>query len=293
MSLFPVKCAAAHHPYSISICKSDRPYRQKDQPVPMLPDFQFYAIAIPAVLLVGFSKGGMGEALSLMGVPLLSLAVSPVQAAALLLPILIAMDLVALWTWRKHGDMKTLKILLPGALVGIAIGWATAAYVPRDALKLIIGAITVLFVLRYVYNLWRARQGIITPAKPQRPVQATFFGGLAGYGSFVAHAGGPPFQIYTLPLKLPPREYTGTIVRFFAILNAVKLIPYFALGQLDLTNLATSLTLFPLAMLATMAGAWVVRRMQPQVFYPFMYTMAFLAGSKLVYDGIAALAAAS
>jgi uncharacterized membrane protein YfcA len=259
----------------------------------MLPDFQFYAIAIPAVLLVGFSKGGMGEALSLMGVPLLSLAVSPVQAAALLLPILIAADLVALWTWRKHGDMTTLKILLPGALIGIVIGWATAAYVARDALRLIIGAITVLFVLRYVYNLWRVRRGIITPAKPQRPVQATFFGGLAGYGSFVAHAGGPPFQIYTLPLKLPPREYTGTIVRFFAILNAVKLIPYFALGQLDLSNLTTSLTLFPLAMLATMAGAWVVRRMQPQVFYPFMYTMAFLAGSKLVYDGIVALAAGS
>jgi uncharacterized membrane protein YfcA len=167
----------------------------------MLPDFQFYAIAIPAVLLVGFSKGGMGEALSLMGVPLLSLAVSPVQAAALLLPILIAADLVALWTWRKHGDMTTLKILLPGALIGIVIGWATAAYVARDALRLIIGAITVLFVLRYVYNLWRVRRGIITPAKPQRPVQATFFGGLAGYGSFVAHAGGPPFQIYTLPLK--------------------------------------------------------------------------------------------
>ncbi|MNY53676.1 Sulfite exporter TauE/SafE [compost metagenome] len=92
---------------------------------------------------------------------------------------------------------------------------------------------------------------------------------------------------------MPPREYTGTIVRFFAILNAVKLVPYFALGQLDLSNLTTSLTLFPLAMLATMAGAWVVRRMQPTVFYPFMYTMAFLAGSKLVYDGIVALTAGS
>jgi uncharacterized membrane protein YfcA len=214
-----------------------------------------------------------------------------VQAAALLLPILIAADLVSLWMWRQHGDTKTLKILLPGALVGIAIGWATAAYVPRDALRLIIGTITILFVLRYVYNIWRTRRGIITPAKPQRPVQATFFGAFAGYGSYVAHAGGPPFQIYTLPLKLPPREYTGTIVRFFAILNAIKLIPYFALGQLDLSNLTTSMTLFPIAMLATVAGAWVVRRMQPQVFYPFMYAMAFLAGSKLVYDGVMVLAA--
>ncbi len=258
----------------------------------MLPDFDFYMIAIPAVLLVGFAKGGMGEALSLMGVPLMSLVVSPVEAAALLLPILIAMDLVSLWMWRHHGDGRTLRILLPGALVGIAIGWATAAYVQRDALRLIIGVIVVLFVLRYAYNSWRARYGVVIAAKPQRKGPAAVLGGLAGYGSFVAHAGGPPFQIYTLPLKLPPREYTGTIVRFFAILNAVKLVPYFALGQLDFSNLKTSMTLFPPAMLATAAGAWVVKRMRPQVFYPFMYTMAFLAGAKLVYDGTLALFAA-
>ena len=164
---------------------------------------------------------------------------------------------------------------------------------PRDALRLIIGGITVLFVLRYVYNLWRARQGVIIEAKTHRKVPATLFGAFAGYGSFVAHAGGPPFQIYALPLKLPPREYTGTIVRFFAVLNIVKLIPYFALGQLDLSNLTTSLTLFPLAMLATVCGAWLVRRMRPDIFYPFMYTMAFLAGTKLVWDGVSALAAGS
>ncbi|WP_075291277.1 sulfite exporter TauE/SafE family protein [Pararhizobium arenae] len=259
----------------------------------MLPDFDFYMIAIPAVLLVGFAKGGMGEALSLMGVPLMSLVVPPVEAAALLLPILIAMDLVSLWMWRQHGDGKTLRILLPGAMLGIVVGWATAAYVQRDALRLIIGVIVVLFVLRYAYNLWRARRGVVIAAKPQRKGPATILGAFAGYGSFVAHAGGPPFQIYTLPLQLPPKEYTGTIVRFFAILNVVKLVPYFALGQLDFSNLKTSVTLFPPAMLATVAGAWMVKRMRPQVFYPFMYTMAFLAGTKLVYDGVQALFAGS
>ena len=254
------------------------------------PDLQFYAIAIPAVLLVGLSKGGMGEALSLMGVPLLSLAVPPVQAAALLLPILIAMDMVSLWMWRQHGDRRTLTILLPGALAGIAIGWATSAFVSRDALRLIIGLITVLFVLRYVHMSWRMRSGAVIAARPHKPMLAHLLGALAGYGSFVAHAGGPPFQIYALPLKLPPRDYIGTIVRFFAILNAVKLVPYFALGQLDFSNLSISLTLFPLAMLATVAGAFIVRRIQPQIFYPFMYLMAFLAGLKLIYDGITVLA---
>ncbi|WP_018235571.1 sulfite exporter TauE/SafE family protein [Ensifer sp. BR816] len=255
----------------------------------MLPDLDFYLVAVPAVLLVGLSKGGMGEALSLMGVPILSMAVSPVQAAALLLPILIAMDIVSLWIWRKNGDRKTLTMLLPGAIAGIAIGWATSAYVPRDALRLIIGAITVVFVLRYAYTVWRSRSGAAILPKQHRLGPAALWGSFAGYGSFVAHAGGPPFQIYALPLKLDPREYTGTIVRFFAILNAVKLIPYFALGQLDTSNLATSATLFPLAMVATACGAWIVRRMKPQVFYPFMYAMAFIAGSRLVWDGLTSL----
>ncbi|OHV75434.1 sulfite exporter TauE/SafE family protein [Ensifer sp. LCM 4579] len=255
----------------------------------MLPDLDFYLVAIPAVLLVGLSKGGMGEALSLMGVPILSLAVSPVEAAALLLPILIAMDMISLWFWRKHGDRKTLFMLLPGAVVGIAVGWATAAHVPRDALRLIIGLITVAFVLRYAYMVWLSRSGAPILPKPHRRGPAVLWGSLAGYGSFVAHAGGPPFQIYALPLKLDPREYTGTIVRFFATLNAVKLVPYFALGQLDLSNLATSATLFPLAMTATACGVWIVRRMKAQVFYPFMYTMAFFAGSKLVWDGLMSL----
>lgn len=141
----------------------------------MLPDIDFYLVAIPAVLLVGLAKGGMGEALSLMGVPILSMAVSPVQAAALLLPILIAMDIVSLWIWRKHGDRQTYIMLLPGALVGIAVGWATSAYVPRDALRLIIGLITVVFVLRYVYTLWRSRNA--SPFSRSRSAPARLLSG--------------------------------------------------------------------------------------------------------------------
>ncbi|MCP8894228.1 sulfite exporter TauE/SafE family protein [Shinella daejeonensis] len=255
----------------------------------MTIDPSIYLAAIPAVLLVGLTKGGMGEALALMGVPILAMSVPPVQAAAILLPILVVMDGVSLWIWRHHNSRPLLTILLPGAIVGVAVGWATSAYVPRDALRLIIGLITVLFALRYYYHGWRARHGYIAPAKPHRLVPAAFFGTLSGYGSFVAHAGGAPFQVYALPLKLSPRDYTGAAVRFFAILNFVKLGPYFALGQLDTTNLTISATLVPLAIAATALGGFLVKRMRPETFYPFMYTMALFAGLKLSYDGLAAL----
>ncbi len=251
-------------------------------------DLHFYLVAAAAVLFVGLAKGGMGEALALMGVPILSLVVSPVQAAAILLPILIVMDGVSLWAWRHDNDRKTLLMMLPGAMLGIAVGWFTAAQVPRDALRLIIGTITVGFVLRYAYTSWRARRGIVLPPRGHSRPLAALLGLGAGYGSFVAHSGGPFFQIYALPLRLPPRAYTGAIVRFFAILNVVKIVPYIALGQLGTANLATSATLFPLAAAATFTGSLIVKRMRPQIFYPFMYSMAFLAGLKLLTDGFVA-----
>jgi uncharacterized membrane protein YfcA len=251
----------------------------------MLPELSFYYAAVPAVLLVGFAKGGMGDALSLIGVPFLALVVSPLEAAAILLPILIFMDLISLVIWRRHADTTTLKIMLPGALFGIALGWATSAIVPGNALRVVIGTVTVLFCARYFWNNFGPGVGKVVALREQRPVLATAWATLSGYGSFVAHAGGAPFQIYALPLKLPPREYTGTSVRFFAILNAVKLIPYFALGQLDTKNLVTSLTLLPFAPLATLAGAWCVRRMKPEIFYPFMYAMASIAALLIIREG--------
>ncbi|MCY0096534.1 sulfite exporter TauE/SafE family protein [Hoeflea ulvae] len=258
----------------------------------MMTDPFFYATAIPAVILVGLSKGGFGGAMALLGVPLMALTISPVQAAAILLPILIVMDMVSLWTWRSHKDTRTLVIMLPGALVGIGIGWITAAWVTVAMIKLIVGAVALWFVWRYVaQNLAAARNGAEHAARGHRPVQGVLWGTLSGFTSFVSHAGGPPYQMYTLPLRQDPKTYTGTSVRFFTIINAVKLAPYFALGQFDSTNLSTSLALAPLAPVATLGGAYIVKRMKPDIFYPFMYAMVLLAALKLIWDGMVYLMA--
>ena len=251
----------------------------------MLPDPIFYAAAIPAVILVGLTKGGMGGALAMLGVPILTFVVEPATAAAIMLPILIIMDGVALWTWRHHTHWPTLKVLLPGALIGILLGWYTFSAVPFELTRMLVGLATVLFAGKYFYDRWRPGPKTPRPPAPQRPLAGTFWGGIAGYTSFISHSGGPPYQIYTLPLQLDPRTYTGASTRFFAIVNILKLIPYYALGELAAPNLIASATLLPIAILATIAGAMVVRRMRMEVFYPFMYAMAFLAGLKLVLDG--------
>ena len=251
----------------------------------MLPDPIFYAAAIPAVILVGLAKGGMGGALSLLGVPILTFVVEPATAAAIMLPILIVMDIVALWTWRQHNHWPTLAVLLPGALIGTALGWITFSTVPFALTRMLVGLATVVFAGKYFYDRFKPGEKIEKPPAPQRPVAATFWGTISGYTSFISHSGGPPFQIYALPLKLDPRTYTGTSVRFFAIVNFIKLPPYYLLGELAAPNLAASASLLPFAVIATILGAMIIKRMRMDVFYPLMYAMAGLAGLKLVFDG--------
>src|SRR5690606_40443229 len=117
---------------------------------PLLSDPWFFAAAVPAVILVGLSKGGLGGAMALIGVPLMALVVSPVHAAAIMLPILIVMDMVSLWTWRGERDPVTLKLMLPGAVVGIGLGWLTAAVVTTGAVRLIVGMVALTFFARWL-----------------------------------------------------------------------------------------------------------------------------------------------
>lgn len=245
----------------------------------MITDPLFYAVAIPAIILVGLAKGGFVGALAMLGVPLMALVISPVQAAGIMLPILIAMDVFALWSYRGVYHLPNLKILLPAAALGIFIGWLTAAYVSEAHVRLIVGIIALLFTIDY----WIERKA--KNGTQPNIAKGGFWGAVAGFTSFVSHAGGPPVQMYLLPQKLPPRVFVGTCVIFFTTVNWIKVIPYAALGQLGTENLATSVVLSPLAPLSIFAGAWLVKKLDMDVFYRLAYFAIFAISLKLIWDG--------
>ncbi|MCB8839546.1 sulfite exporter TauE/SafE family protein [Aurantimonas sp. VKM B-3413] len=250
----------------------------------MITDPLFYLFAVPAVFLVGLSKGGFGGTIALIGVPLMAFAVSPVTAAGILLPIMIIMDLVGLFAWRGRFDRGVLASMLPAALLGVALGYFTAQMVSADGIRLILGLLSLWFVADWLLKARRDKE-----PKPRNPLKAGFWGTVSGFASFVSHAGGPPYQIYVVPLKLSPSDFAGTAVVFFAVVNAVKLLPYFLLGQFSLGNLETSAVLAPLAPLATVTGVWLVRRIEPKVFYRLVYTLLVPVGLKLAFDGASGL----
>lgn len=242
------------------------------------------AAAVLSAAIIGIAKGGL-TGVGVLAVPVMALVISPVQAAAITLPILIISDFVAVTTWWKTWDMKTFRLMMPGAVAGIALGWATAHYVSDDAVRLIVGVIAIAFVLRWLTQS-RARRA---EKRPHDAAKASFWGALTGYTSFVAHAGGPPYQVYTMPLNLDPRTYTGTNVLTFTVINLVKVIPYFMLGQFAADNLTSSALLIPVAVAFTFVGAWIIRRMRAEVFYPVTYALVAMVGLKLVWDGLTGL----
>ncbi|MET1412739.1 sulfite exporter TauE/SafE family protein [Roseibium sp. HPY-6] len=254
----------------------------------MIPivDFWFYAAAIPAVILVGLSKGGFGGTLAMLAVPILTLVISPIQAAGIMLPILLLMDVVALFAYRGRADWTCLAIMLPAAVVGIIVGWAAAAYVNDNFITLLVGVTSLAFVADYVFK--RRKQ---KTASGHKPFWGFFWGGIAGFTSFISHTGGPPYQMYTVPLRMPKLLFAGTAVIFFATVNAIKVVPYFFLGQFDTTNLATSFVLMPLALVATLAGVRLIRIINADTFYKLIYVFMGLIGAKLTYDGLTNLLA--
>jgi uncharacterized protein len=247
----------------------------------MITDPWFYALAIPVVMLVGVSKGGFLAGLGVLGVPLLALKVPPVMAAAIMLPVLIGMDLVSVWSFRKTVHWGHFLAMVPGCLLGTAIGWATATSVSDAAIRLIVGLTAIAATLDWCLRV----RPTVTGGAPNNLI-GNVVGTIAGFVSFISHAGGPIVQVYLLPQNLPTTLYVGTTVCFFAALNAIKVPPYLLLGQLTTGTLATSVMLLPIAAASTWVGVWCVRRVPQLPFYRIAYACLFLAGLKLVSDGV-------
>ena len=247
----------------------------------MITDPLFYFLAVPAVLMVGISKAGFGGGIGSMAVPLMALSVSPIQAAAVLLPILCAMDVLGLKAYWGRWDRRNLAILVPAAMLGIVIGTATFRYLDADAVRVLVGALAVGFTVHHWLRALSARHR----ARRADVLRGTLWGTVCGFASFVAHAAGPPLSIYLLPQRLDKTLFVGTTVALVFLLNFVKLAPYAWIGQFTAVNLYTSLVLLPLAPIGIWLGLWLHRRAPEAIFYRVCYALLFVVGLRLLYDG--------
>lgn len=246
----------------------------------MLTDPFFYLVSIPAVLLYGIAKGGFGGSVAVLAVPLMALVMSPTQAAAILLPILVVMDVLVVKTYWGVFDRRALALLLPGAIVGILVGYFLADSMNDNYMRILVGVLSLVFGAQSLLQLQSRASA------KHNAVSGSLFGALAGFTSFSIHAGGPPFAMYLMPKKLQPLLYAGTAGLFFAVVNAVKIIPYTMLGQFNTDNLVYALVLVPLAPLGVSLGHYLVQRSDPTLYYRIISFFLLVVGAKLLWDGL-------
>jgi len=243
----------------------------------MLYEWQFIVLMIVAVLITGISKSGFAGGVGVVAVPLISLKASPTFAVAIMLPLLIVMDVFSLRAWWRHRVGTLLWLMFPPAVLGVAVGYLTYGLFDDDLLKVLLGIFSILF------GLW----GLLKPFRGR--VMPTWIGGLcggiAGFTSFIAHAGGPPLNFYLLQRRLSKEEFLGTAVVFLAATNLVKLVPYGLLGLLSVENLTVALVMIPVAWLGVRLGLVIQKRLSGELFFRIILTLLMLLGIRLIVDG--------
>lgn len=240
-------------------------------------------LVVLSLSLLGFAKGGLAG-LGILSMPLLAMVFPPVQAAAILMPVLIVQDIFSVWLYRKDWNLVIIAWMLPGAITGVVAAAYFAASVSSAVILAMLGVISIAFGL---WRLWASRHKIASGPFFQKQWPGSIFGFVGGFTSQIAHAGAPPLQMWLIPKKLPHREFVGTMAVSFALINWAKVPAFIVLGAFNRESLILAALFIPVASAATFAGAWLVNRVNGPLFYLFANWMLVLVGVKLLWDGLA------
>lgn len=246
-------------------------------------DALFFAVAVPAVLLAGVSKGGFGSGAAFAATPLLALVIEPAQAVGLMLPLLMLMDVTGLRAYWRGWSVPHALRLMAGAVPGVILGWLTFRAVSTDGVRLMVGAVAIGFV---AFQMLRAAGHLVPRPGAGAPIWGLFWGAVTGFTSFVSHAGGPPASMYLLANPLDKTRYQATTVVVFWWVNLIKFVPYMALGMFTVQSLRANLLLAPVAVLGVMLGARAHVLVPQDWFFRITYALLLVTGSKLVFDAL-------
>jgi uncharacterized protein len=245
-------------------------------------DLAFFAVAVPATLFAAISKGGFGSGAAFAAAPLLALVLEPAVAVAFMLPLLMLMDVTSLRPYWRRWSPEHSRALMIGSIPGVVLGAVFFGSVSADALRLMLGALAIGFVIFQIAQ----QRGLFVPPR-MRPRAGLAWGSLCGFTSFVSHAGGPPAAVYLLGSRLDKTAFQATTVIVFWWVNLIKFPAYVGLGLFSLETTLANLALAPVAVLGVAAGVWAHRKIPESAFFALTYLLLTLTGMKLIWDGLA------
>jgi uncharacterized membrane protein YfcA len=246
----------------------------------------FYLIGYATVFIIAISKGAFGGGLAILGVPLLSLVMPPLDAAITIAPLICFMDLFAIGSFgRDTWSKPDLKWILPALIIGIVAGYVFFTRVNPHFVAIAIGLVTLSFAAHW---LLFTRNAGAAPA-PASPLLASLAGFACGFTTFVAHAGGPPMNTYLLRRGLDKSVYAGTSLVIFMTANWVKVIPYAVLAYAKPATWLAALVLAPAIPFGVWLGIYLHRRLEQNRLYFWCYLLLAAAASKLLFDALRSL----
>ena len=246
-------------------------------------DLTFFLIAGPAVIFAGVSKGGFGSGAAFAAAGILALVVDPGLALGVMLPLLMLIDVATLRPYWRKWDRQASLLLIAGSVPGVALGAALYRVAEPDVFRVLIGVISLGFVgwqLAVRYNLVHAAAHVLHPAV------GALTGLVAGFTSFVSHAGGPPAAVYLLSKRLGKTEFQATTVLVFFIVNIFKFILYAVLGMFSVQTGWANLVLAPFALFGAWLGVKAHRLVPERAFFALTYVLLTVTGVKLIWDGL-------
>ena len=244
-------------------------------------NFELYFILSISSFFVGLSRGGLGGGFGLAAAVIAAQILEPIRAAAFLLPLLIISDPLSVWIYRKNIHWESLRVLLPGVIVGITLTYFLINYISNTAVSLTVGFLAIILVLDSFFNKLIKR-----PKKIIHPLLGTFLGVVGGFSSFIIHSGLPPIAMYLFPLSLSRQTFMGTVAVFFGITNIIKLIPYFILGLFDKEILRLTFCFIPITFFGIFIGKLINNKISDKIFFSIIYITILILGMRLIWLSI-------
>lgn len=241
---------------------------------------QYVLIALGA-FFVGLGKGGV-PGIGNLTVVFFVLALPAKASVGILLPILIAADIVAVVVYRRHALWPYIIRIAPTMIVGIVIGYFVFSRVDDEQVKVLIGVILLSMTAVYFIRQWLRRHAIREDQLPHHPIFVGSLGIIGGFATMVANAAGPVFALYFISSGLPKYAYIGTVAWFCLLFNCFKVPFMMHLGVIDGSSISFSASFLVFAVFGAAVAPFIVKHINQKVFETLIWVFVVIGGLKLI-----------
>jgi uncharacterized protein len=228
-------------------------------------------------LLIGMNKAGlMGAAMA--SIPIMAAIFGAQASVGIVLPMLVAADVVAVLYYRRHADWGIVLRLLPWTLVGVGLGVVVGDSIPDESFRFLLAIVVLVGLALLAYKEIVHRDVVV----PEKWWIAAILGLLAGFATMVGNAAGPITTLYLFSMGLSKNQFIGTGAWFFFVVNTLKIPLHIIFWQtITLETLLVDLIAVPIIVAGGLIGLVLVRHIKERPYRIFVLVITTVISVRL------------